>query len=81
MGTGKRYGTDPAADAAEIPGVTLQRIAAALGVPIAVFIEGVAVEPRLHETLELLRLWSLVREPELAQRVLAFLAAVIAEQS
>ncbi len=80
MGIGKGYGTDPAADAAEMPGTTLERVAAALGLPVAVFTDGVAAEPRLHETIELLRLWSLVREPEAARRVLAFVAALVAEQ-
>ncbi len=80
MCTGKPYGTKATADAVEMPGTALERIAAALGFPVAAFIDGVAAEPRLGETVELLRLWSLVRDPEAAQRILAFVAAVVAEQ-
>jgi hypothetical protein len=82
METKKRCRPDPAAGARDAGPCCppLERIAAALGHSATIFTEGAAVEARLAETAELLQLWSQVREPDATRRILAFAAAVVAEQ-
>ncbi|AWN38262.1 hypothetical protein [Methylobacterium radiodurans] len=83
MGTGTRRRPDVTAQASaiDLDSTPIERIAVALGYPPTIFTDGTPVEARLAETAELLRLWSRVREPEAAERILAFLAAIVAEQS
>ena len=76
---GRRPGRADEASEMDAAGTPLERIAAALGYPATIFTSGLAVEPRLRETAELLRLWAKVHEPDDAQRILAFVAAIIAE--
>ena len=71
---------DEASEEPAAPGTPIERVAAALGQPVAIFTDGVSVEPRLSEAVELLRLWARLRDPASARRVLDFLAAVVAEQ-
>ncbi len=82
MGAENGHRPDLAAEqrAADARGTVLDRIEAVLGHPVTIFTDCTAVEARLSETVELLRLWSEVREPDAAHRILAFVRTVVAEQ-